>query len=230
MARWPASDIHAGEKLCLAKLFQRRDRPITAAVGGPSPISICRPRNFRPSTPATRRICGSCPFRPPFFRRTADGRKKFLGVVAMSFNVGERFIELPLVDPTEAANRANQFAVLVDGRQIDHTGESDGKPPGYIILQHPVFDDVIKNDGQLPERFFTDYKLSPEVMQSLNAGDSNYRDPLAADKEAKAYRQRYLAAQAPVDVRDSPTGWIVVVQDSYNQAIGATLAELSGSW
>ena len=165
----------------------------------------------------------------PIFSQAADGTKTFLGVVAMSFNVGERFIELPLVDPTEATSRANQFAVLVDGRQVDHTGESDGKTPGYIILQHPVFDDVIKNDGQLPERFYADYKLSPDVMESLNTGVSNYHDPLAADKEGKAYRQRYLAARAPVDVRETPTGWIVVVQDSYNQAIGATLGELSGS-
>ncbi len=165
----------------------------------------------------------------PIFSQAADGAKKFLGVVAMSFNVGERFIELPLVDPAEAANRANQFAVLVDAREVDHTGEADGKQPGYIILQHPVFDDVIKSDGQLPERFFADYKLSTAMMEALEAGVSRYRDPVAADKEAKAYRQRYLAAKAPVVVRESPTGWIVLVQDSYNQAIGATLADLSGS-
>jgi hypothetical protein len=164
----------------------------------------------------------------PIFSTSADGAKKFLGVVSMSFNVGERFIALPAVDPTEAANRANQFAVLVDARVVDHSGDSKGKDPGFVILQHPLFDEVIKNDGQLPERFFS-YKLPAETMAALSAGESNFHDPLAADKEGHAYQQRYLAAQAPIVVRDNPTGWIVLVQDSYNQAIGATLAELSGS-
>jgi eukaryotic-like serine/threonine-protein kinase len=155
----------------------------------------------------------------PVFQAGSDGAKKFLGVVAMSFRVGSKFISLPPPGTERSNDGSRPFAVLIDARA--------GKYPGSI-LQHPLFDQVDAAEGEVPNRLL-DYSIKLEELSALSDahGDADFKDPLAADKQGKPYRQRYLAAVAAVNVRDVPTGWVVLVEESYDQAIGAALADLS---
>jgi hypothetical protein len=54
-------------------------------------------------------------------------------------------------------------------------------------------------------------------------------DPLAKDPEGGEYDKHWLAKQQSVSIRDGYTGWIVIVQESYEGAIGNTLARLKNS-
>jgi hypothetical protein len=54
----------------------------------------------------------------------------------------------------------------------------------------------------------------------------NYRDPLAADPEGKQYARKWLAQMEPVHFRGGETGWVVIVQEAYEAAIGGTLHRL----
>lgn len=219
VARWPASNITLGLNFAWRTYFHggnvdqsRSWRPPPEEHLGATQLSAV----YRSRSSDLWVVSIST----PIFAPAAEGAPRFLGVVALSFNVGERFVALPVAEPIDSKNRSNQFAVLVDARDGEHTG---------LILEHPLFDEVVKAEGKWPERF-ENYKVLPTAIAPLDRGLANYSDPVGEDKEGRAYRQRYLAAQAPINVREEPTGWIVVVQDSYNQAIGATLAELSGSW
>jgi len=134
---------------------------------------------------------------------------EFLGVVALMVEVGG-FVELSGGD--------GQFAVLVDQREGDHTG---------LILQHPLYDRLMLEQGEIPERF-THQKYRVGNAQLLNDSDGmrGYRDPLGADPEGARYRKRWLAQAAPVLVRKHETGLVVIVQEPYDLAIGSALAEL----
>ncbi len=139
-------------------------------------------------------------------------RRKFLGVVALTVEVG-RFVELLGGD--------DPFAVLVDCRPGPHQG---------TILQHPLYDELRRQKGRVPERFF-DYHLTAADLPSPEnpARRQNYRDPLAADVEGRAYAGHWLAVEEPVRVRGREMGWRVIVQGAYARAIGSTLDELRGS-
>src|SRR5690606_31549871 len=52
----------------------------------------------------------------------------------------------------------------------------------------------------------------------------NYRDP--AGQVDPAYQQRWLADSAEVISESGDTGWSVIVEESYETAIGATLRDL----
>jgi hypothetical protein len=138
--------------------------------------------------------------------------RKFLGVVALTVEVG-RFVELLGGD--------DPFAVLVDWRPGPHQG---------TMLQHPLYDALRRQKGRVPERFL-DYRLTAADLPSAEnpARRQNYRDPLAADAEGRAYRGHWLALEEPVRVRGREMGWRVIVQGAYARAIGATLDELRGS-
>jgi hypothetical protein len=133
--------------------------------------------------------------------------KKFLGVVAMTQQVN-RFIEPP--------DDLQQFAVLSDLRAGDNPG---------VILQHPLFDKMIDKYGKLPDRF-KDYRLSADDLPNVPARQRNYVDPLANDREGKVYDRHWLARMEPVKVRDEKTGWVVIVQKAYDEALGTTLSNL----
>ncbi len=133
--------------------------------------------------------------------------KKFLGVVACTSQVN-RFIE-PLDDE-------QQFAVLADLREGDNPG---------VILQHPLFDKMMELIGKLPDRF-KDYRVTAEDLPNTPKRERNYIDPLARDAEGAAYDRHWLARMEPVKVRDEKTGWVVIVQKAYDEAIGTTLSDL----
>ena len=132
--------------------------------------------------------------------------KKFLGIVAMTVEVGQ-FVQFP-------AGTKNQFAVLVDNRE--------GKRRG-VILQHPLFDELPK----LPNRI-EKYLVGPDDLPDKPERQEHYIDPLSALSEGGQYDRQWLAQMESVRVRDKDTGWIVIVQEAYDTAIGETLEKLSG--
>jgi len=139
----------------------------------------------------------------PVFDRSPEG--KFLGVVALTVEVG-RFAEL--------RGRDDQFAVLVDCREGDNEG---------LILQHPLFDKLLREKGKLPDRF-KDYRIK---TGDLPQREEVYTDPMGADPEGSEYNRQWLACTEPVRVRGNDTGWIVIVQEAYATAIGSTLQTLT---
>ena len=135
--------------------------------------------------------------------------RRFLGVVAMTAEVG-RFIDF--------AGTKDQFAVLVDRREGDRPG---------VVLQHPLFDALLDKQGSLPDRFQT-YRVRDDDLPDTQHPQlqEHYSDPLAADPEGGAFKRHWLARMEPVVVRGEPTGWVVIVQEAYDAAIGSTLEQL----
>jgi eukaryotic-like serine/threonine-protein kinase len=135
--------------------------------------------------------------------------RRFLGVVALTVEVG-KFVDLP--------GLRQQFAVLVDQRP----GENEG-----IILFHPLFKRLFNEQHVLPDRF-KDCRIESGDLPNDDHPDRQrfYRDPVSADSEGGPYRGHWLARMEPVLVRKAQTGWVVIVQQAYDTAIGSTLADL----
>jgi eukaryotic-like serine/threonine-protein kinase len=158
----------------------------------------------------------------PVFKGEMPEQRQFLGVIGVSFELATNFINLQEED--------RQFPLLVDEREGAHNG---------LILQHPLLQKLRKQSDEHLDRFINDeqYRLSPTVVSKLKEGVADYRDPLGADAEGTDYRERYLAAEAPIELltgegrnqHEAPSGWVIVVQDPYKQAIGTTLHELRAS-
>jgi hypothetical protein len=131
---------------------------------------------------------------------------KFLGVIGLSVSVHD-FVDLQ----DSKGNRP--FAVLVDWRPGPNKG---------LILQHPLFDQL-HEDKQMLDRF-ANYRVaeSPETSEK----NQNYVDPMAMHATGKAYDKHWLIQQKGVSIREGNTGWIVIVQESYDAAIGRTLGRL----
>jgi hypothetical protein len=144
----------------------------------------------------------------PVFDPAAGG--EFLGVVALTVRVA-RFVELE--------GSENQFAVLVDLREGDHTGK---------ILQHPLLNRWLRKNEKIPGHF-QNYRLAREDLPTTVERMLDYRDPLAADPEGEAYERHWMARIEPVPLRGKDAGWAVIVQESYDTAIGSTLAGLRSS-
>jgi len=137
-------------------------------------------------------------------------QKRFLGVVAMTVEVG-RFIKF--------TGDANQFAVLVDNREGGHKG---------VVVQHPLFDKLLAEQPRLPDRFKNYRVLADDLPDNDNSWrQEHYSDPLAVDTEGSEYNRPWLAEMEPVSVRGHNTGWIVIVQEAYDTAIGDTLGKLT---
>jgi hypothetical protein len=144
--------------------------------------------------------------------------QKFLGIVGIMFELGH-FADLPGADlPGEP--RGSEFAVLVDSRSGN----------GSVVLQHPLYERVLaETDSRLPDRFHH-YRIPRNSWRRLD-GDSilyqaDYHDPLADDPMGEEYRQRWLAVQVPIPLRTGESGLGVVVQESYQRAIGDDLQRL----
>lgn len=135
--------------------------------------------------------------------------EQFLGVVALTVELG-RFAELQ--------GGKDQFAVLVDRR--------DGPNQG-VILQHPLFNKLLQEDGRLPDRFKKYRLTNGDLPDPGHPGrQQHYRDPLADDPDGGPYDRRWLAQMEPIRVRGRDTGLVVVVQEAYDVAIGSTLEGL----
>ena len=129
----------------------------------------------------------------------------------MTVEVG-RFLNFP-------GGSESQFAVLVDNRPGDHKG---------VILQHPLFDTLMQGSPKkkLPSRFQY-YRVNDDDLPCTSYREEHYHDPLAVDADGGYYDQQWLAEMEPVRVRGQDTGWIVIVQESYDSAIGTTLNRLT---
>jgi hypothetical protein len=139
-----------------------------------------------------------------------DSPKLFLGVLGVSANV-DRFLDIPEARP-------QQFAVLVDWREGPNKG---------LILQHPLFEKMREHDREVPKRFQS-YHINADELPEFAATRvrENYVDPLSRDPEGTAYDVHWLAEASPVAMRDGDTGFVVIVQESYDGAIGRTLRQL----
>lgn len=144
---------------------------------------------------------------------------EFLGVVALTVQVN-RFVEL--------RGTERQFPVLVELRPGSHRG---------MILQHPLFDQLLEERRQIPQRL-QDYRLPldrlPPPAVSSNKPSPlavDYQDPLAEDRLGQAYDRPWLAQTATVRVdrgegEGDEVGWAVIVQEAYRAAIEDPLNDL----
>jgi len=96
-----------------------------------------------------------------------------------------------------------------------------------LILQHPFYDDAFQE-----EKVPRPQRLGDESLPTDDARRRDYIDPFADDPAGGRFARRWLAATAPVLVREQrtekpqPTGWQVIVQQSYEESIGGPLANL----
>jgi hypothetical protein len=140
---------------------------------------------------------------------SANEDKHFLGVAAMSFYIGRQFFDLKADE--------DRFAVLADMRERDDQG---------LIIQHPLYYEVpADHRDRLQQHHLDPRDTYPRVKET-----KNYRDPMSEDSQGRPYARRWLAAHRPVVVRGSETGWVVIVQESYDKAIGGSLDELRTSF
>jgi serine/threonine protein kinase len=133
--------------------------------------------------------------------------REFLGVVAVSFRIGTGFLDLQ--------NSRDRFAVLIDTREGDRQG---------LVLQHPLYDEL--DDTAELEK----YRVPKDRVHSRIVSTDDYRDIFASHSKGERFGGRWLAAQRPVEVRGRDTGWVVVVQESYDHAIGGAVEELRSAF
>lgn len=133
---------------------------------------------------------------------------QFMGIAGMSVEVG-RFVQL---EPGE-----DQYSVLVDWRPGEHQG---------LILQHPLFDQLLQTQGKIPDAF-REIRLKAGDLPETQERREDYLDPFAKLPQGAEFDKWWLAEMAPVESRDGPTGWILIVQRRYQTAIGKTLRQLS---
>jgi len=177
----------------------------------------------------------------PVFETDSGGA--FLGLVALTVKVN-RFVDLE--------RTKNLFAVLVDLRPGDHTGmilqhplfddlrprrpavpaESEQARPDLWAeyrRQEEQYRTLLVPEYRQTLESFQQYRLAPEDLPGTAARQRDYRDPLAADPKGGAYAGHWLAQVRPVELRQQDVGWGVIVQESYETAIGSTLARLRSS-
>ena len=94
-----------------------------------------------------------------------------------------------------------------------------------LAHQHQRIGKNVERNGKLPARF-QGYRIAKGRLPGASATQDHFTDLLADDEQAGDYRRRWLAAEEPVVLRGKPTGWIVLVQQSYDMAIGSTLDDL----
>ncbi len=199
LARWPVSDT-IGRNYAWRAYFHggEYDREPNWRPAGVNDILSKTELSPVFHSEATRRwiVAISTPVRQ-------DG--DLLGVTAMTFEVG-KVADLP--------GAKTQFPVLVNLRAGKHQG---------LILEHPLF----ARYPEYPLGFMdADYLVTQNIFPDTRRVKEDYRDPLAKDPAGKPYSVRWLADHAPVKARGVNTGWEVIVQESYEEAIGATLQEM----
>ncbi len=139
--------------------------------------------------------------------RGADEGNTFLGIGGLSVGVGD------LVEPVDA-DAAAQFAVLVERPRPSI--------PGHI-LEHPVMEGA-GNDIPRAADLLRQLLIEDNQFPATTARKAFYHDPVGiVDAE---YGGRWLAETADVEFDARGTGWAVIVQESYDTAIGATLRDL----
>ncbi len=88
-----------------------------------------------------------------------------------------------------------------------------------LIVQHPKFENLAKLDSARLEEFLNQ-SVEDKILMDEVDGSDNYVDPVGELPGGEEFRQRWLAGWQPVLVRDRPTGWYVLVQQSYDTVLG----------
>ncbi len=92
-------------------------------------------------------------------------------------------------------------------------------------MQHPLFDKLLAEQPSCP----TDSRTAacvPTTARHDPRGQSTTKIRWRFDPEGSQYNRLWLAQMEPVRVRGHDTGWIVIVQEAYDTAIGDTLDKL----
>lgn len=138
---------------------------------------------------------------------------EFLGVVALTVELGR------LGDVLDRQADSQRFNVLIDGREGPNRG---------VILQHPLFSEIIRRRGTLPAEFNTDPALRVPLERIAN--EAVYRDPVGQHGLGIAYREPWIASASKVflepDISGAnqimvpaiDTGLVVLMQESYAMA------------
>jgi hypothetical protein len=142
--------------------------------------------------------------------QTVNDREEIVGLFVITINLGDfEFFEHVQKD------QHDRFAVLVDGRP----GDLDGRPHESmgLILQHPLFDEILGSGKPLPESFRS--RRAPLTSKG-ELPTARYEDPLAADELGANYRKPWVASAVPVRLNDvdpnaKPSGLVVLVQENY---------------
>ncbi|MFI4876494.1 MAG: hypothetical protein ACIALR_14190, partial [Blastopirellula sp. JB062] len=131
-----------------------------------------------------------------------------IAVASLTINVGNfpRFEGSP-----------EQFAVLIDERPGPQRG---------MILQHPLFDDLLHNESRLPDQFCEDQRLRVDIDALSNDQVYDYVDPLSLDPAGSSLVGPWIAATQSVRISPSganeprSTGLVVLVQEKQAAAVG----------
>jgi len=75
--------------------------------------------------------------------------------------------------------------------------------------------------------YFQKYRVTADELPDVPKRQKNYHDPLGDDPDGEAYKCKGLAQREPVKVRNEDTGWLVIVQTAYDEAIGSTIENLT---
>ena len=110
---------------------------------------------------------------------------------------------------------AIDLPVLIDMREGDRQG---------LVLQHPLYDEL-DDTAELEQFRVPKDRVYPQVEST-----DDYRDVFASHSAGERFDKRWLAAQRPVVVRGRDTGWVVMVQESYDHAIGGAVEELRSAF
>ncbi len=195
LGRWPQSDT-IGHNYAWRAYFN----------GGPKDL----PPDWRPAKPGDLKVVDKPSLSPVFLSQASnrwivgvsspireDG--EILGVLTMTFAVGE------IIDLPEAQF---QIPVLVNKTSEQHPG---------IILEHPLYEKDHHVAGQYTDPKF---RLLPEDYPDTPERRESYHDPMAKAQDGRDYQGRWLAEMVPVRVHAQNTGWVVIVQEAYDDVIG----------
>jgi hypothetical protein len=89
-----------------------------------------------------------------------------------------------------------------------------------LILQHPLFDELLKRDSKLPERFDDPaFRLTEAALPGPPERQLTFEDPIGRDSAGAKYAGRRLATMQPVQVRGQDIGLRMIVQENYQAAM-----------
>jgi len=173
-----------GKNYCFRTYFHggNKDKPRDVRTPETKPISQTHlSAVFQSTTTKTWKVAVSSPI-----YRQEQGRRTVVGVIALTVNLGD-FAYL------RNQNRQNHFAVLIDGR------------PGILqgtILQHPAFDETLKQSNAENQKTF---QLSPKQLEQLQSQNHQiYQDPISQAPQGQEYQGDWIAAIEPVRLPDEP--------------------------
>jgi serine/threonine protein kinase len=196
-----------GRTFARRNFFSGLDKDVPDDAPPPPPLTHAHRSNvFESTITGTRMVAFAVPV---WEGKAGTPTRAVMGVLLMAVEVGS-FVELG----SEEGLSNDFIAVLVDRRE-------DTQGRRGAILEHPRLAEL--RQQKVPEKdlqFFVDAsQLEP------GSWDPDYTDPLSAAHPE--YAGRWLTARQPVLVEERPeakdTGWLVLVQERYDTAIGPVL-------